>query len=358
MKVLKIIGVVIAAILSHSLGTRPKVFRTMTISFAPDKALVINAGESQMFRAPLCEGKHLDTWIFKAKVYLMNVPWDSYSVGDDNWLHIKVSNRRDMSQIVRDNVKDVIYGLEPQPYTRPFSYNRHTWGPEDIYIQITASHGSPTYQYGLEVSASQPGKDLVSVPDAMEAAESEDSTCLDESVDVMTMEQYTHPLTDDLISEETGQYKIPLCFENSYHHRTLTVTTWVPEAVNEAPGGTASFLCTSPMIKEGICWRSIPIQRGVDFFDPSGAKVNSITPTITRAEFGPIYLLVLAQGNWRDRVQFTITTKLKNLSEDCPLGHQESDLQEVLSGLMLSVEHDIFRHLPNLNEDELSQQRN
>ena len=35
---------------------------------------------------------YLDKWTFKAKVYLMNVPWDASEVGDDTWLHIKVSN--------------------------------------------------------------------------------------------------------------------------------------------------------------------------------------------------------------------------------------------------------------------------
>ena len=36
--------------------------------------------------------------------------------------------------------------------------------------------------------------------------------------------------------------------------------------------------------------------RGATFYDPSGAKVNSVTPTVVKDEYGAVYLLVLAQG--------------------------------------------------------------
>ena len=40
----------------------------------------------------MCKGEFVDKWVFTAKVYVMNVPWDSQDVGDDNWLRIRVSN--------------------------------------------------------------------------------------------------------------------------------------------------------------------------------------------------------------------------------------------------------------------------
>ena len=42
-----------------------------------------------------------------------------------------------------------------------------TGGSDDIYIQITASHGTPTFQYGLELAASEARDDLM-IPDGMD----------------------------------------------------------------------------------------------------------------------------------------------------------------------------------------------
>ena len=42
--------------------------------------------------------------------------------------------------------------------------------------------------------------------------------------------------------------------------------------------------------------------RGTKFYDSSGAKVNAVIPTIPKAEYGPVYLLVLAQGMIHDIV--------------------------------------------------------
>ena len=40
-------------------------------------------------------------------------------------------------------------------------------GSDDIYIQITASQGNPTFQYGLELIGTTPRDDL-SIPDGMD----------------------------------------------------------------------------------------------------------------------------------------------------------------------------------------------
>lgn len=52
--------------------------------------------------------------------------------------------------------------------------------------------------------------------------------------------------------------------------------------------GTCNFLNSTSPAKV--------TQRGGLFYDPSGAKVNAVTPTIPKAEYGPVHLLVLAQG--------------------------------------------------------------
>ena len=131
--------------LSHkicSFTNNPVKFDTIPVSFTPPSTLVIIEGQTQIFRhvffvvsnincrklmlllkmdkltfstpqshqhiiwiiiahrlssiefsrAPLCNGKTLDGWSFKAKVYLMNIGWDSDKVGDNTWLHIRVSN--------------------------------------------------------------------------------------------------------------------------------------------------------------------------------------------------------------------------------------------------------------------------
>jgi len=350
-----IVAALAALFISPASTAKPVKFGTMTISYAPDSALVINEGETQIFRAPLCKGMYLDKWTFKAKVYMMNVPWDSAEVGDDSWLHIKVSNGPDMTKIVRDNARDATAGADPQPFTKAFSYNSATWGSDDIYISITASQGNPTFQYGLELAADQPRDDLY-IPDGMDAVETvSENLALTRSCGITTLEQVAVPLTDKLTSGDTGQYKIPFCFEDTYDQRTLTVTTLVPESVNEAPGGVASFLCTSAMLKNNICWRSSVTQRGVQFYDPSGAKVNAVTPTVPKAEYGPVHLLVLAQGNYHDKVEFTVTTKLRNPSTDNLklTGHSEKDLHSVLSYLKQSFESKPAPLDPDFEPEEL-----
>ena len=42
-----------------------------------------------------------------------------------------------------------------------------TGGTDDIYVSITASQGNPTYQYGLEIVASQPTLNS-QIPDGMD----------------------------------------------------------------------------------------------------------------------------------------------------------------------------------------------
>jgi len=347
-----------ALLLAPASAAGPVTRKTMTISYAPDSALVINEGDTQMFRAPLCKGMYLDKWTFKAKVYLMNVPWDASEVGDDTWLHIKVSNGPDMTKIVRDNARDASAGADPQPFTKSFTYNSATWGSDDIYISVTASQGNPTFQYGLELSADQPRDDLI-IPDGMDGVDTvSENHSLTRGCKIITLDQVAVPLADKLTAGDSGQYKIPFCFEDTYDQRSLAVTTLVPESINEAPGGVASFLCTSSMIKVDTCWRSVVTKRGGQFYDPSGAKVNAVTPTIPKAEYGPLYLLVLAQGNYHDKVDFTITTKLRSPPTDSLklTGHSEKDLHSVLSYLKNSYENKAAPLDPDFQPEELKEE--
>ncbi|KAL5269185.1 hypothetical protein ACHWQZ_G002869 [Mnemiopsis leidyi] len=239
-----------------------------------------------------------------------------------------------MRTIVRDNVKDLTPGAAPQPFTKPFTYNRATWGSGDIYVEITASQGSPTFQYGLEITGSQPREEQ-KILDGMDGVETIAADETTGNIAIETLEQVTQPFIDVLSSGETGQYKIPFCLEDKYEERSLTITTRVRETVNEAPGGVASFICTSSMMQDGLCWRSKAIDRGPNFFDTSGAKVISDSPRIPRREFGPVFLLVLVQGNYQERVEFSITTKLRNpVTYDLKLtGHSAEHLYSVLAHL-------------------------
>lgn len=337
------IAAISAVLLSPAYAKKPVDFQTMQINYAPDHALDIKEGETQIFRAPLCKGDLLNGWSFKAKVYMMNEPWDSAEIGDANWLHIQVSNGPSFTKIVRDNAQEAKKaGFDPKPSTSPFTYDSATWGSDDIYIQITASHGTPTFQYGLELAASEARDDLM-IPDGMDSVEtvSENAATRARGCGIETLEQVAIPLTAKLTSGDTGQYKIPFCFEDTYDQRSLTLTTLVPETVDELPGGVASFLCTDTMMNSGICYRAVVTNRGTKFYDSSGAKVNAVIPTIPKAEYGPVYLLVLAQGNYHDKVEFTITTKLRNPSGDelKLTGHSEKDLHSVLTYLKSSYEN-------------------
>ncbi|KAL5271784.1 hypothetical protein ACHWQZ_G000097 [Mnemiopsis leidyi] len=346
-----------ALLLSPASTAKPKEFKTMTVSYAPDKALVINEGDSQMFRAPMCKGQYLDKWSFVAKVYMMNVPWDSAEVGDDSWLHIKISNGPEMTKIVRDNARDAGKN-DPQPLTKAFTYNKATWGSDDIYIQITASQGNPTFQYGLELIGTTPRDDL-SIPDGMDGVETVSANQAQiRNCGIEVLEQIANPLTSKLVAEQTGQYLIPFCFEDQFDQRTLTVSTMVPESLNKKPGGVASFFCTTPMMKNGICWRSTVTNRGATFYDPSGAKVNSVTPTVVKDEYGAVYLLVLAQGDYQETVEFTITTKLRNPPKDTLklTGHSEKDLHSVLSYLKTSYENKAAPLDPSFEPHELKEE--
>ena len=71
------------------------------------------------------------------------------------------------------------------------------------------------------------------------------------------LQSTTTPNLKTLSPGDTGQYKIPFCFEDSYDQRSLTLTTLVPESLHEAPGGVASFLCTDTMMNSGICYRAV-----------------------------------------------------------------------------------------------------
>ena len=106
--------------------------------------MVVDEAQTQLFRAPICGGVYVDTWVFTVKTYLMNVPWDASAAGD-NWLRIRVSNSSDMRWIVADNVDG------RSPVLAPFKYEASTWGSEDVYIAITASSRTPTYLYGVEM---------------------------------------------------------------------------------------------------------------------------------------------------------------------------------------------------------------
>jgi len=321
----------LTVLLHPCLTTTPTKYGTMTLSYIPDSALTIKGGDTQIFRAPLCND--VNNWSFKAKVYVLNEPWDAEKVGDDTWLHIKVSNRPDMTRIVRDNVRDATPGADPQPFTKPFTYKSTTWGSDAIYIQITARQGIPTFQYGLELSVSPPRD---GIPDGMDAVQTvPENLALAKSRDIQTLEQISIPFVDALRSGDTGQYRVPICFEDTYDQRSLTVTTLVSEAVNEAPGGVASFLCTSSMMRNKICWRSSATNRGIKFFDPSGGKQNTVTTTVPKEEYGSIYLLVLAQGNYRENVEFTITTKLRSPHKDTLklTGEPEKDLPSLVTYL-------------------------
>ena len=86
---------------------------------------------------------------------------------------------------------------------------------------------------------------------------------------------------------DTGQYKIPFCFEDTYDQRSLTLTTLVPETLHEAPGGVASFLCTDTMMNSGICYRAVVRSDWLDLiFGFIEGTVNWILDNMLRALFG------------------------------------------------------------------------
>ena len=53
------------------------------------------------------------------------------------------------------------------PYEKFTKIHKSTGGTDDIYVSITASQGNPTYQYGLEIVASQPTLNS-QIPDGMD----------------------------------------------------------------------------------------------------------------------------------------------------------------------------------------------
>lgn len=309
---------------------------TLNINFAPESAMVVNEAETQIFRAPICEGMYVDTWVFTVKTYLMNVPWDSYAVGDDNWLRIQVSNSSDMRWIIADNVDGI---NEPQPGLPPFKYQASTWGSEDVYIAITASSGSPTYQYGVEMVGAEATAEHGNrgVPDVTPKAKLGDPLTV---AKIEIMEQIAVPYHAVLSPMQTAQFKVPFCFEAGYRRRSVTGTVIVPSdlPVNKGrTGGVATFFCTTGMMRHDECFRSLVKKRGNDFYDPSGAIINTVTPVIVKEEYGAVYLLVLAQGDYAKDVGFTITTKLRHPDKASLLlsvsGDHEQDMGSVLNYL-------------------------
>ena len=98
--------------------------RTLDFTFSPETGKTIREGEKQVFRAPICQGKWVDGWVFQVDVYLISVDWDSGQRGDDNWLQIRVSNTPSFEVIVCDN-KVHPKRTDPPPYCGPFRYRKH-----------------------------------------------------------------------------------------------------------------------------------------------------------------------------------------------------------------------------------------
>lgn len=295
--------------------TTPIKKETLSLSFAPAEAKVITEETTQMFRAPLCKGMFVDNWAFSLKVYLQNVQWDSREIGDANWLRIRISNKADMSNILCDNAKAGI--ADPVNFCPIFTYKKKEMGEGDLYIEITASAGTPTYQYGLDLEAREQkhGKFAPNaIPEAAAAVK---------ALTIETLEQVAVPYLSDLVTGQTGQYKIPYCFEGAAVYRKVTTTTLVPDSDDAGAGGVASFFCTNAMMHNDECYRSVSKRKGSSFYDPSGAKINTVSPKVKLEEYGPVYILVLAQGDWQKEIKFTITAKLKNPGDPEIKGKEE-----------------------------------
>ena len=129
---------------------------------------------------------------------------------------------------------------------------------------------------------------------------------------IVTMEQMALPHHAVLTTMKTAQFKVPFCFESRYGRRgvTGTVTVLSTDDPTVATGGAATFFCTSGMMHHDECFRAVVKRRGSEFYDASGYMINTVTPVVVREEYGPVYLLVLAQGGYGKDVAFTITTKL------------------------------------------------
>ena len=128
---------------------------------------------------------------------------------------------------------------------------------------------------------------------------------------IETLEQVAIPYNDRIETGDTRQYRIPYCFDEGFPVRSVTATALVRGA-----GGISTYLCTNTMLRNGECYRSVATETSLSHYDASGSKANTITVEVMRTDYGPINLLILAQGAWKQQVDYSLVTKLRTPEND------------------------------------------